>query len=68
VTNVLLNVRYTLDIPQSKLIELMDGVLPGPHDDRWALDAEDKAIVWVEDHLPEALEAYVQSAPDVDGV
>lgn len=61
-SNVLVDVRFTVDVPKSKVESLM-GRPDDDSEDYWQ-GAAGKAIDWVRDNLPEALE--LAGEPEVE--
>lgn len=61
-TNVLVSVRFTVDVPESR-VEILMGRADDDSEEYWQ-DAVEKAAEWVSDNLPDALE--LAEEPDVD--
>lgn len=63
-SNALVDVRFTLDIPEGKLEELVGR--PDDGSDRWYEESFDRAEEYVRDNLPEAIERHALGEPDVE--
>lgn len=64
-SNTLVTVRWTLDIPEDKLAELVGR--PDDDTDEWWQESGEKAAEYVRDNIMDALERYGQAyEPDVE--
>lgn len=63
-TNAIVDVRFFLDLPESKLVELVKDI--PPDDETWFEAACNAAEQYVADNLSDCLDRYATNEPDIE--